>query len=87
LATQPDYGTFYASADKSTGDYAIDSVNNNAAKTVTSDTHLYTAHMCGPVAGLPFHVGGELSTRRMLVEDRPAHRTSNHIGCKAFATT
>jgi hypothetical protein len=23
----------------------------------------------------------------MLVEDRTAHRMSNHIGCKAFATT
>jgi hypothetical protein len=56
LATQPDYGTFCASGDKSTGDYAIGSVNNNAAKTVTSDTRLYTVHMCGPAAGLPFRV-------------------------------
>jgi hypothetical protein len=57
LATQPAHGTFYASGDKSTGDYLVGSVNNNnAAKTVTSDTHLYTVHMCGPLAGLPFRV-------------------------------
>jgi hypothetical protein len=53
LATQPAYGTFYASGDKSTGDDAIDSV----AKTVTSDTPLYTAHTRGQVVGgLPFRV-------------------------------
>ncbi len=48
----------YASGDKSTGDYAIGSVNDNAAKTVTSDTHLYTAHMCGPGRGLAVPCGG-----------------------------
>ena len=51
------YGTFYAGGDKSTDDYAISSVNNNAAKTVTSDTHLYTA-TCAAGRGLAVPCGG-----------------------------
>jgi outer membrane lipoprotein SlyB len=55
LVTQPDYGTFCASGDKSTGDYA----SGSTAKTVTSVTRLYTVHNVRPVAGLSFR--GEMA--------------------------